>query len=217
MEITSELKKKFKILFFQILSYGETEAVADCWADAGGYVDEVFQLYIKKSTIKLSQEIKDFLREFAEEIYDDYYDGDRSMHIRFIFNAEEKTLEGEYTTYQTEEGEGGMADYSYEEIKSRYPRFDEFLEQRKYTNNEKVVITYDGGGDSGWINTDGQIDSEFEMVLYGFLSSSFGSWGNDDGSRGEIIIDPNTKSITIEHTDFYESSNTGSAETINFN
>lgn len=70
-------------------------------------------------------------------------------------------------------------------------------------NPDDVTITYDGSGDSGYIESYGNTSSgqrvdlpaDIEDICYRELGSNFGGWEINEGSNGEIIITNNSLSI----------------------
>lgn len=73
----------------------------------------------------------------------------------------------------------------------------------------KLTVNYSGSGDEGSIDgievePDGlAIPDELERQISGladeFLYSEHGSWGDDDGATGTIVIDPVESKIVNEH------------------
>jgi hypothetical protein len=75
---------------------------------------------------------------------------------------------------------------------------------------------YSGGGDSGWIDGDiyniddasisETLNNELEELYYRILSRNFGSWGDNEGGHGSIILDLQKNQISVNHTEYYEDS-----------
>jgi len=220
-KLPEEYKKSFKILLYQIKSYGESEGSYRAHVDSDGYFDLTYErLYIGKGRnrykIDLSKPIENFFYEIIESLSDSYLN-DNGMGVEFEINAEDKEMVVNVTSYYYGK-DYESTNYSFDEIRERFENFDQFLEKHKDLGNT-MVITYEGGGDSGWINDsmtgfDGTtvnmrdpIDEEFIDILYGLLSSNFGAWGNNEGGNGEIYIYPKEQTIRIDHTTNYEKSN----------
>jgi len=82
-------------------------------------------------------------------------------------------------------------------------------------NPEEVTITYEGSGDSGYIESYGEtstgervdLPSKIEDLCYRVLER-FSGWEINEGSRGEIIINQNSMSINhnwnVEDEEFIE-------------
>jgi hypothetical protein len=90
---------------------------------------------------------------------------------------------------------------------NEYPDFkkvvDQVFENFDYEGGE-IEITYEGSGDDGYINEtmelDGneeKLDDDLEEIVNELLSTFYGAWGNDEGSRGIVRITEDM--ITIEH------------------
>lgn len=70
-----------------------------------------------------------------------------------------------------------------------------------------IILTYDGSGDSGQINDDYEsekesstgVNSDIESIAYEALDVNYSGWENNEGSRGEIIIDFDSKTIVVKH------------------
>jgi len=229
-KIPKNLINPFKVLTYQILAYGEEFGYMTTYIDSYGENNiayEVFKAgsdnYNNRKIIKIPQSISDFFEDICGELPDIYgeydYDNSDGYTISFIVDAENKKLRVNFTEYYKEESPEG-AQYSYDEILERFPQFDELIDGIKHIG-KVVVITYDGGGDSGWIDQTyssqdddisetltGNLYENFEEILYSMLSSNFGSWGDNEGSRGKIIIDTQKKEIYFDHINYYQESNT---------
>lgn len=176
----------------------------------------------------LFNEIKD---NFDTDLfYNDYYDN-YTGELNLIVNAEKKMLVVKYHYYTmiTEDSRIERSFKDISEMTSPYRRGE--LETEKLVNedflnrmNEQygsyVRMSYDGSGDSGWIQD--QVDSdkgskgstnELENVAYEVLELFHAGWEINEGSTGTIIFNFDDQTITIEHyqniedevTDFYKS------------
>lgn len=74
--------------------------------------------------------------------------------------------------------------------------------------NNTLIVSYDGGGDSGWIEntfSNGEtVPSSFEDWGYFVLSENFGGWELDSGSKGFFEINFTDRTITINHIDYID-------------
>jgi hypothetical protein len=218
--LPEEYKKPLKILLYQIKSYGESVGSYRVHVDSDGYFDLAYeQLYVgtgkNQHRINLSEPIQTFFTEIIERLSDSYLN-DNGMGVEFEINAETKEMFVNVIGYYYDK-DYESTDYSFDEIRERFENFDQFLENHKDLGNT-MVMTYEGGGDSGWINDsitgfdgttvnmNGLVDGEFIDILYGILSSNFGAWGNNEGGNGEIYIYPKEQTMRIDHATNYEKS-----------
>ena len=72
-----------------------------------------------------------------------------------------------------------------------------------------VKVDYSGGGDSGYIESNGytddgdvniQIPAGLEDYIYQILESNYGGWEINEGSDGVFIFNFNDSTVTLEHT-----------------
>jgi hypothetical protein len=217
--IPSDLIKPFKILCYQILAYGEDEGRMDVYIDSDGSNDIGYTLLKSGSrdshVINTGEKIDNFFQEICDDLIEEYLNRyeDKGGRIIFDVNAEQKKLViNVYEFFSKEYDEG--AHYTYDEILARFDEYDEIIDRLKNLG-KFIKLYYSGSGDSGWIDgeyvgdngTEGfthPLDNSFEEMLYSLLSSNFGSWGDNDGSKGHFIINTETKDIEIYHTSFEE-------------
>ena len=78
---------------------------------------------------------------------------------------------------------------------------------KEYTDRgvSEIICTYNGGGDSGYVDSDMGVDGEREEVpafledmCYDALSG-FGGWEINEGSQGNIVFNLRDKTITVNH------------------
>jgi hypothetical protein len=71
-----------------------------------------------------------------------------------------------------------------------------------------LSVSYDGGGDSGWIentfSTGETVPKSFEDWGYLVLSENFGGWELDSGSKGSFEINFTDRTITINHIQYID-------------
>jgi hypothetical protein len=208
-----ELKKQFKILSYKIKAYGDTKAKLDVYIDnMGDFVmgENNFETIPDRHDIAPSNEIDNYLKKFIENLYE-YNEDDRYYDLSIIFDTEKNNLtfniERNFTKSDSTGHEYDFSDF-HDYILKNLKRFEKF---------KQLNITYDGGGDSGWIDTtikykkgtykmssQKKKDEELEQWLYELLSDLFGSWGNDEGCSGNIIIDFKQEKVFINHIDYVE-------------
>ena len=125
------------------------------------------------------------------EAEEEYY----SLHI--TFNVENRIVV--LTTKVTENGEEESGDYY--EI-SDDDDVNSFLDDHDI---ESIVVSYEGGGDDGYIEDKGEgddgveydLNEEMQHIVYRYLEQSFGGWENNEGASGKITVTKNK--IEIDH------------------
>jgi hypothetical protein len=87
--------------------------------------------------------------------------------------------------------------------------------ESKFKNDygDTLEITYDGGGDSGQINDEGEtptsvvrINQDIEYIGYEVIDIHYSGWEDSLGGDGRIIFDFENQLVTIYHTTNFESS-----------
>lgn len=221
--IPSDLIKPFKILIHRILAYGEDEATLDVYVDSEGGNDIEYQhfqagTYNSRHRLDSDEKIDKFLGKICDDVTQGQYSSDEGNRVVFQIHALNKTMIVDVHEFYREETDDSTH-YTYEEMLSRFDNYDELIDSIK-DMGKYVEVSYDGGGDSGWINSTytssrdrdisrdfaNEIDQQFQDVIYDLLSSNFGAWGDNDGSQGTIRINTETKEIEIFHTEFSQDS-----------
>ena len=133
--------------------------------------------------------------EFESNFHD--YDVD-FFSVNVIFDATDKKIivECYYSTPDEEE--------AFDE--SDIDDMDIFKE---YTDRgvSEIICTYNGGGDSGYIEGDMNVDGDSNQPVPSFLEdmcynalSSFGGWEINEGSQGNIVFNLKDLTISVNHT-----------------
>ena len=133
--------------------------------------------------------------EFESNFHD--YDVD-FFSVNVIFDATDKKIivECNYSTPDEEEA------FDESEIND----MDIFKE---YTDRgvSEIICTYNGGGDSGYIEGDMNVDGDSNQPVPSFLEdmcynalSSFGGWEINEGSQGNIVFNLKDLTISVNHT-----------------
>jgi hypothetical protein len=79
----------------------------------------------------------------------------------------------------------------------------EFVEEilNKYGN--EIVVEYDGGGDSGYVQEDSNVPNIMETITYEILELFYSGWEINEGSKGTIVYDFKNRRVIINH-DLFE-------------
>lgn len=213
-----ELKRQFKVLEYKIKSYGDSKAIMEIYVDNFGDFDigssELFLTVPDRHNIIPSQQIIDYIEKFIQDLYE-YSEDDRYYYIDVVFDVNQNILNFNIHRYYIE-SEFNSVEYSFDHLSNEFNKVS-----KKYSYMKRAEITYDGGGDSGWIDntvtykkdkkyklnsSKNEDDDIIENQLYHLLEDSFGAWGNDEGGYGKIFIDFKEKIIVIEHNENVEQS-----------
>jgi len=127
-------------------------------------------------------------------ILDEHGDHGR-VDIDFEVKENQVTIAGYETVFDTDE------DFSESEI-SNIESFKEYID----SGVSEIICGYDGGGDSGQVNSDMAIDGEggnevpafIEDMCYNALQT-FSGWEINEGSQGNIVFNLKDKTVTINH------------------
>lgn len=168
--------------------------------------------FLPGSIEELFEEIKD---EFdTDNFYNEYY-GSYYGKLEMTINPIKKSIDCGYLYYSMAE-ENSNVEKSFIELerdsdqsnRSNFKQLttEEFLTKMKEMYGSHVELTYNGGGDDGYIN--GTVDSDsgevelneiLENISYEILENYFGGWEINEGSFGRINIDFDNQTVTIEH------------------
>jgi hypothetical protein len=90
--------------------------------------------------------------------------------------------------------------------------YDEFVEEYQETTPEyrKLIFTFDGGGDNGYVEASGEnedgdsveLTKPLEDVCYELLSKHFAGWEENEGSAGRIVFDFSDVNNVTYYVDF---------------
>jgi hypothetical protein len=90
--------------------------------------------------------------------------------------------------------------------------YDEFVEVYQNTTPEysKLIFTFDGGGDSGYVDQEGEneyggsveLTAPLEDVCYEILNREFIGWEENEGSSGRIILNFSDVNNVTYHVEF---------------
>jgi len=205
MEITlnDEQKKELSVFLRYIKSYGSDTAYTNIYY-YGGMVD-YYDNQIRSGTgkiIKTYPSIDKVVSELIDQInLDDveFESENDSNHVEIEFFSSEKKIV--ITVYETVyDTEPASASGSISELEN------DDLNDLKEKGITLVEITYNGGGDSGYIDEDMGVDSKetvkvsagIENVCYNILQE-FGGWEINEGSQGKITFDFVSDNYSVYH------------------
>ena len=171
--------------------YGNPSYIGGIYGDNGRAIPKFppVEQIIEKIFDKV--DTNDFENEFNDN-YVEYY----NIEITFNTTTKKIIVECNYSTPGEESG--------FEE--SEIDNIEEFKE---YTDRgvSEIVCTYSGGGDSGYIEGDMNVDGDSNQPVPSFLEnmcynalSSFGGWEINEGSQGNIVFNLKDLTISVNHT-----------------
>lgn len=207
------LKKQFKVFSYKIQSYGDTKAKMSIYSDNFGEYDireNNFETIPDNHQIEVSDEILDYLDDYIKDF--EFNEDDRYYYIDIIFDTKENSIVYNFWRYYNDvETSGFEVDF--------HDLSDDFQKAvKKFKYMGKAEMSYDGGGDSGWLNPEMKYsenvyrlnghkkkeDDTLETVIYSLLEDQYGAWGNDEGGYGNIILNFKKKKISVEHNIYVE-------------
>lgn len=151
--------------------------------------------------------IDNLLQESIDTLLKDFGEDDRG-NLRVYIDALEKEITFSAEVYKTAVDYSSIED-TFDEISNQNVK--DYLTElgNSYSTG---TVHYEGSGDSGSIDSTLQLDGgdESEEIPAGLedyfyrLLSNFGGWEINEGSQGDININFDTKTITVEHGSYYE-------------
>jgi hypothetical protein len=244
IKLSNEDKKiinKYNHLLMAVV--GDDGLFADAYASQDENIYDFSGLYSRKSNELiqtqnegyklLSSIIEDFLDsiDFNDYLYCDTCSGYGSVNVIYdpFTSKFEVTLEvGEVISHdynyvstfeELKNTTNGMWGHKYDELKKLGD--SKFIEKMKQDYGNILEISYEGGGDSGEINSYGDTSSgsvvigqDIEYVGYEVIDIKFSGWENNEGGDGSIKFNFKDQNLEIHHTNNVEDSFTEEIETL---
>ena len=127
----------------------------------------------------------------------------QNIDIEIDCTRKELTVTHNYSYYGR--GDGQNIEYDSDEDKARFDKWmDEDMQDVEVPSDGVLTVTYNGGGDSGYIEssfdeTSDAIPASIEDWMYSQLESHFGGWEINEGSDGRFIFNFNNSTVELEH------------------
>jgi len=211
VKIDEKFSKTFDRLFKYISKAGDEVTLEsnsegyDLYFDYGQFFESGYGRNIPIPDMFVS-----FIEDLYEEYYNDYisdysysnYEGSHYHNVIFTFFTNEKVIQIRIQVREeTTEAHSDTRQISLY-VEEELDVINEFMSQN---NTEIFTVEFSGGGDDGYLEDYGHtldnrrilIPDSLSDILNNFLSDSFGGWENNDGGRGEIIIDTQNNEIRI--------------------
>jgi hypothetical protein len=194
------MKKKFKMLMAYLKGF-KKESINFELSISSQDVEEIEIYDGVDMTSTFYSYFESIVNQYADELYDEgpgsvdnagdyfYVDGD-------IYPSENKIVFNKvrFTEYGTEDSGTSYHFDDYEEDDTIY---DNFIEVRKFLDEKKITsatVSYEGGGDSGYIGFTyesekgtGDVPAGIEDLCYSLLEE-YGGWEINEGSQGTIVF-----------------------------
>jgi hypothetical protein len=209
----------------------------DGWEELDGpyynskYVGELN--FLPKKIEELFEEIKD---NFDEDNFYNYDIGNYYGELYFNIVANKKELVVNYTNYGMNTEETSFTKTFQELADQPNPWYNqnaekpgtklldpEYVNELKSKYGDEIELTYEGGGDNGWVNDQMEtsngvfnVNSEIEDMTYRIIDLFHGGWENNEGSNGIITFQLTDGTITLTHYMNYEQENDNHYMTLNF-
>ncbi len=208
MELNKEDLKTLKLFSYICKSHGIDEAELDIQIYGGSvdYIGDYAYEIDGPSKVELYDAISNLIQRIIDEndLTDYAYDDstDRGF-LTFNFDCNERNLKVVGYSYVLSSNPMGDR-FEEEQLSEKYPSIIEFLNELKNSGEDIKEVYFNGGGDSGEIETYG-IPNDVENFLYRWLSEFYGGWEIDQGSHGEFVFDTNDMSVTLNFNENTES------------
>jgi len=202
IQLTPEEKKSLSQYFIYIRSFGSTNANATCYFeyDSFSYGGDV---YVDGRRIEKFKPVELLMERILDNIDTDEFNDEDFINndveyfsIDFDFECLNKTIDVNCNFTVTGHDETGSSGEIPEEV------FDENFKEYSVT---EIVCTYNGGGDSGYIENDMELGGDtvptpsgIEDYCYTILKD-FGGWEINEGSQGNIRFNLKSKEYSINH------------------
>lgn len=144
----------------------------------------------------------------------------QGLEIEIDCNRQEITVSNWFSYYGT--SDGSSIYYESDMDKERFERWvDEDLQDVEVPQHGYLYITYNGSGDSGYIEssfegTNTAVPASIENWCYDELEQNFGGWEINEGSEGRFEFNFNDFTVLLTHTYNTEESDTNTLFEENF-
>jgi hypothetical protein len=213
--LTPEEKKYLRMVSNYLNSLGmkEGDINIELDNDAGSLdSDSINWEYVRHFDNNYTAEIPDGLYPILKKILD-YSDNNADFNndvdmlnyqsINVNIDCKDKIISVNHFYSYYGRGDGNTITWDEENDKELIDRFESLIENMP--NDGQLTITYNGGGDSGYlegdfIETGDGVPTEIEDWCYNELSVNFGGWEINEGSDGQFTFDFKNHTIHLDHT-----------------
>jgi hypothetical protein len=145
--------------------------------------------------------------EYADSLDNLNNDIENISHQRIEINIDgwNKEISVRHELYYYGRSDNHSIEYDSNEDKERFDKWiDEDLKDVEVPSDGILVLPYNGGGDSGYIEnsfnpTGDEVPAGIEDWCYQQLESHFGGWEINEGSDGAFVFNFNNSTVTLDH------------------
>ena len=205
------MNRQLKSLFDFLKRMGATEGNINfgIWDDNIDYIDQNITNENGKNIPippQLDRYLETIVNNHMDEIYKDEREEDTGFRrVYMTFDLENYKIKMEIDA-QFYDSETDGSSYDFKDEKPNWGKVvNEVFDELDY--NGIIILSYEGGGDSGYIQSEmsltdkGEevpIDDRLEDIGYFMLNGSFSGWEINEGSQGHMYF--NRQEAWIEHT-----------------
>ena len=175
------------------------------------HFDNNYYAEIPDGLVPILKKIIDYVDD--DGLYSNLPDGSDIDYQRFEITIDGVKKEISLTHIYSYYSEGDSTGIEYDDMIEEWEEKGIF-EDIEIPEDGYMVLKYNGGGDSGYIESDfdngERSPDEIEEWCYKQLEENFGGWEINEGSQGEFQFDFNEKTVILSHTynTMLDSSNT---------
>ena len=213
MELNEADLKTLKLFSYYVQSYGvkECDLYVDYYSCGIDYLPTNWESLPDRTQIEGYDKINELMERICDSIeLENYFDEcERYGRVEFNFDAKERKMIA--NAFEQVYGDNDMGtEFTKEDIDEEVLEFMDKLKQDGFKSGK---VTFDGGGDSGYIESkivlndgnDEDIPSGVEDFLYAELQNFYGGWEINEGSHGSFNFEFEENTIWLE---FYEHTET---------
>ena len=165
------------------------------------HFDNNYYAEIPDGLIPILKKIIDYVDD--DGLYSNLPDGSDIDYQRFEITIDGVKKEISLTHIYSYYSEGDSTGIEYDDMIEEWEEKGIF-EDIEIPEDGYMVLKYNGGGDSGYIESDfdngERSPDEIEEWCYKQLEENFGGWEINEGSQGEFQFDFNEKTVILSHT-----------------
>ena len=165
------------------------------------HFDNNYYAEIPDGLVPILKKIIDYVDD--DGLYSNLPDGSDIDYQRFEITISGVKKEIALTHIYSYYSEGDSTGIEYDDMIEEWEEKGIF-EDIEIPEDGYMVLKYNGGGDSGYIESDfdngERSPDEIEEWCYKQLEENFGGWEINEGSQGEFQFDFNEKTVILSHT-----------------
>jgi hypothetical protein len=209
MELTKEQKRLLLITSMHLKSYGKKMGqfqIEDLQGDVDSWQDHFYEIGRSEIKCPIPENFKDFCFEIYENYISSEVDSENRATTTFTIDTEKKIFDIEITEYEWDSEEYGNS-FSLDDVEDD-ENVMKAINLMKENKIESLVVSYDGSGDSGGIeswdqtpnnpNIKGELGGLLEDWVYNTLENYHGGWEINEGSSGHFTFYPNDYDNTVD-------------------